>query len=124
MVARFSRGETAAVHVPMLTATDHRLVVRLDPFEGAPQQRVVLRLNGYTIGSIVPAFSPARIGTYSFEIPGSVVAPGTNRLELTVTHATDLASLDAGQIARWAGWDLPRDGRIAIMLWYVRVEPL
>ena len=124
VVARFSRGETAAVHVPMLTATDHRLVVRLDPFEGAPQQRVVLRLNGYTIGSIVPAFSPARIGTYSFEIPGSVVAPGMNRLELTATHATDLASLDAGQIARWAGWDLPRDGRIAIMLWYVRVEPL
>ena len=125
IVARFSRGETAAVHVPMLTATDHRLVVRLNPFwhEGAPEQRVVLRLNGYTIGSIVPTWSPGRMGSYSVEVPGSVVAPGMNRLELTATHATDLASLDAGQIAPWAGWDPPRDGRIAIMLWYVRVEP-
>ena len=49
---------------------------------------------------------------------------GINRLDLEATYDTDLASLSMAQIAHWARWDgLPQNGRVGIMLWYVRVEP-
>ena len=101
MVARFSRGPTATIYFPLRRAIDHSLLANFDTlwYEGAPPQEVLLRLNGALIGSIAPGWNPERVGAYTFQVPGSIVKSGWNRLDFEASYATALSSLTAEQIA-------------------------
>ena len=127
IVARFSRGPTATIYFPLRRAIDHSLLANLDTvwYEGAPPQQVLLRLNGALIGSIAPGWNPERVGAYTFQVPGSIVKSGWNRLDFEASYATALSSLTAEQIAPWAQTrPVPdADEETAIMLRYVRLEP-
>ena len=82
--------------LPLPTAGDYRLTLRADPDPPVPGTALSVAVNGVPITRLALQWDEKRIGSYELMLPGRLLRPGRNRLELAP-----------------AGF----------ALWYLRIEP-
>jgi 4-amino-4-deoxy-L-arabinose transferase-like glycosyltransferase len=117
--ARYSRGTTGTVRLPLVAGRGYRLGLRLDPlFADAGQMPTVdVSLNGRHLDTLHLKYRPEKVGHYVVDVPAAAVRDGANRLTLTASQG-----LRAGK-ARNAPRVLPRDWSVALAVQYVVIRP-
>jgi hypothetical protein len=119
VVSRFTTRPRATIRIPLPEARPYSMILRMDPlhYADAPPQRVHVLLNQHPVGVFDLQWHPERVGEYQVVLPPQAARLGAN--ELTVW--SDVVA-PIGQIGA-AFPEIPRDQRVGIRLWYVRIIP-
>jgi hypothetical protein len=115
VVVRVSRAERSRVAIPLPVRAPYDLVLRVDPVVADVQQRLAVLFNGQLVARFQLGWDPERFGSYRLHLQPHQVRPGRNELTLVPDALVPAAS--AGPRFAW----VPREDRIGIRLWYVRV---
>jgi Dolichyl-phosphate-mannose-protein mannosyltransferase len=96
VTVRRAEKTPAVVWLPLSAAGDHRLTLRADPEPPVARRNLDVSLNGVPAGRLALEWDEKRIGSYELRLPGRLLRPGRNRLEL---------------------------GPAGFVLWYLRIDP-
>jgi len=96
VTVRRAERSPSVLWLPLATAGDCRLVLRADPDPPAPGAALNVAVNGAPVTRLALEWDEKRIGSYELALPGRLLHPGRNRLEL---------------------------GPAGFALWYLRIEP-
>jgi hypothetical protein len=123
VTARFSRGRTGRVYVPMAPHRHHRVTLRIDPFAagGETVDRAAVLVNGRTLAVVDLPFDPNRIGEYVVEVPADAVTGRVGWVEVRVTSTRPGV---AGAGAPGFSGTVRPDQEVGFLLWAVLVEPI
>jgi hypothetical protein len=123
VTARFSRGRTGRVYVPMAPHRHHRVTLRIDPFAagGETVDRAAVLVNGRTLAVLDLPFDPNRIGEYVVEVPADAVTGRVGWVEVRVTSTRPGV---AGAGAPGFSGTVRPDQEVGFLLWAVLVEPI
>ncbi len=82
VTVRRAERSPSVLRLPLDTAGDYRLTLRADPDPPAPGTPLNVAVNGAPITRLALQWDEKRIGSYELMLPGRLLRPGRNRLEL------------------------------------------
>ena len=82
VTVRRAERSPSVLWLPLDTARDYRLTLRVDPDPPAPSAALNVVVNGAPITRIALEWDSKRMGSYELMLPGRLLRPGRNRLEL------------------------------------------
>jgi dolichyl-phosphate-mannose-protein mannosyltransferase len=118
VTARVVVGDRAKIEFPLPERRAYRLTLRVDPVTAGNPALFTIVVNGRVLGRFALQVDPARVGSYSVDVPEEVVRPGHAVLQV-IANGTVRAA-DAGPRYAW----LAPDTHISLRVWYLRIQPL